>query len=60
MSQELESYLNLALKRLDKAYDEVLKTQGYTADTEKLKMLIELAREQVPNENNNSSSGETR
>lgn len=60
MSQELEGYLQLALKRLENAYQEVLKTQGYTADTEKLKMLIELAKEQVPNENSRSTSRPSR
>ena len=56
MSQELENYLNLALTRLENAYSEVIKSQGYTRETEKLKMLIELVREQVPNENSSRSS----
>ena len=56
MSQELESYLQLALKRLDNAYAELLKNQGFTPETEKLKMLIELAKEQVPNENSRPSA----
>ncbi|GIL16785.1 MAG: hypothetical protein BroJett040_05360 [Oligoflexia bacterium] len=60
MSQELESYLKLALLRLEKAYEEVVKTQGYTRDTEKLKMLLELTREQVPNENSRHSASQTR
>lgn len=59
MSQELESYLQLALKRLDNAYVELLRTQGFTPETEKLRMLIELAKEQlpvqVPNENSRPS-----
>jgi hypothetical protein len=56
MSQELENYLKLALQRLEKAYEEILKTQGYTRDTEKLKMLVELTREQVRNEDTRSST----
>jgi len=51
MSQELEHYLTLALQRLEKAYEEILKTQGYTRETEKLKILVEMTREQVHNEN---------
>ena len=56
MGQELEQYLTLALKRLEKAYEEILKTQGYTKDTEKLKMLVELTREQVKNENTSNTT----
>jgi hypothetical protein len=50
MSQDLESYLKIALRRLEKAYEEILKSQGYNKDTEKLKLLCELTREQVKNE----------
>jgi hypothetical protein len=60
MSQELESYLKLALQRLEKAYEEILKSQGYTRDTEKLKMLVELTREQITNEDPHSSTRQTR
>ena len=56
MSQELESYLKQALNRLEKVYEQVLKTQGYSSETEKLKMLCELTREQVSNENSDSSA----
>ena len=56
MSENLESYLNLALQRLEKVYEEVLKTQGYTHETEKLKMLLELTREQVGHEDSNSAT----
>lgn len=51
MSNELESYLTVALKRLEKAYNEVLKTQGYNEQTEKLKLLAELVKEQGNHEN---------
>lgn len=51
MSNELESYLSVALKRLEKAYKEVLKTQGYNEQTEKLKLLAELVKEQGAHEN---------
>jgi hypothetical protein len=58
--EQLESYLKNALFKLERAYDQILKTQGYNADTEKLKILIELTREQVPYENFNSAASETR
>ncbi len=60
MSQELENYLKLALLRLEKASEEIQKTQGYTRDTEKLKMLVELTREQVKNEDTDRTTRQTR
>jgi|GEM_PF-4426105 len=60
MSQDLEKHLTTALQRLEKAYDEILKTQGYTRDTEKLKMLVELTREQVRHENSRPPTRQTR
>jgi hypothetical protein len=60
MAQELEKYLTLALKRLEKASEEVLKTQGYNEDTETLKLLTELVREQVPHEDTRSTTGSSR
>lgn len=56
MAENLESYLKLALQRLENVYQEVLKTQGYTSETEKLKMLLELTREQVGNEDSNTAT----
>lgn len=50
-SSELENYLSLALKRLEKATQEVAKTQGYNEECEKLKILAELIKEQGPHEN---------
>ncbi len=43
------------LHRLEKIVDEVSKTQSYNEETEKLRMLVELTREQVQNENSDSS-----
>jgi len=60
MSQDLEKHLQTALQRLEKAYEEILKTQGYTRDTEKLKMLVELTREQVRHENTRPSTRQNR
>lgn len=56
MSQDLENYLKNALAKLEKTYEEVLKTQGYCSDTEKLKLLCELTREQIKNEDSHSTA----
>jgi hypothetical protein len=56
MSDELENYLSTALKRLEKAYKEVLKTQGYNEQSEKLKILTELVKEQGHHENSSSAT----
>ncbi len=56
MNNELENYLSEALKRLEKAYKEVLKTQGYDEQAEKLKLLAELVKEQGPHENSSHTA----
>lgn len=40
--------------KLEAVYQEVLKTQGFSEQTEKLRALVELVKEQVPNENTGS------
>lgn len=54
MSQDLEQYLKAALLKLEIAYQDHLKTKIYDDDGEKLKILIELVKEQLPNENSSS------
>ena len=56
MNNELENYLSVALKRLEKAYKEVVKTQGYNEESEKLKLLAELVKEQGNHENSSASA----
>lgn len=53
---ELENYLTVALKRLEKAYKEIVKTQGYSAEIEKLKILTELVKEQGSHENSSNTA----
>ena len=60
MPQELEKYLSMALRRLEKASEDVLKTQGFTEETETLKLLTELVREQVTHEDIDHSISKTR
>ena len=54
MQQELDNYLSVALKRLEQAYNELTNSQPYNEEAEKLKLLAELAKEQVKNENSHS------
>lgn len=56
MSQSLDSLMEIALKRLEAVYNEVAKSQGYTEETEKLRLILELAREQIKNENTSDST----
>lgn len=53
-SEQTNQTLKNILRRLENVTEEVVKTQGYTSETEKLKILVELAREQVQNENSDS------
>ncbi len=56
MSKETENYLSLALKKLEMAYEKVLKSADYNAESEKLKILAEFVKEQVENENTRSAT----
>ncbi len=56
MSQDLEQYLKVALSKLETAYQDHMKTKIYDQDSEKLKILIELVKEQLPHENSSSST----
>lgn len=61
MSQEiLKTYLEPALARLERVYNEVASTQGFNAETEKLLILIELLKEQRRYENISHTTSETR
>ena len=56
MSQDTENYLSLALKKLELAYDQILKTTGYTQESEKIKILAEFIKEQKENEDSRSAT----
>lgn len=49
-----ESYIKEAALKLEKVYNEVQKTQGYTPETERLRILVELAKEQINGENSST------
>lgn len=55
MSEKLKSTFDPINARLENVYQEVLKVQGFTQETEKLRLLVELAKEQVQNEDTDSS-----
>lgn len=46
-NKELEQRLVGVLKKLDNSSNEIIKTQGYTKEVKKIKILTELIREQV-------------
>ncbi len=54
MSETQNSMLQSVLLRLEKITEEVVQNQGYTEETEKLRMLLEMTREQVQNENSDT------
>lgn len=45
--KELEQRLEGVLKKLDASSEDIIKTQGYTKEVKKIKVLTELIREQV-------------
>ncbi len=59
-TNEIENQLKKAIERLEASADQLIKTSGYTNDSRRLKMLIELIREQIKNENSHYSAGEIR
>lgn len=56
MNESLETYLSAALKRLERAAEDLRKERGLTRETEAVKALTELVREQMQNENPCSSN----
>lgn len=60
MSKQLEEYLLKALARLEAASESVKRTQGYSRETAKIRLLTELVREQVPHENSRHTTRQTR
>lgn len=56
MSQEVENYLSLALKKLEDAYEKVIKTTGYNDDAENIKVLSTFLNEQVEKHEDTLSS----
>lgn len=53
---EIESQLLEAMKRLEVAADRVIKTNGYTREVKKIRLLAEMIKEQIRHENSMSSA----
>lgn len=56
MSKSMEEMLKQALDRLVKAETHIHKTKPYEREREKLRILAEMIREQIKNENSHSSA----
>ncbi|MCB0349610.1 MAG: hypothetical protein KDD38_00405 [Bdellovibrionales bacterium] len=50
-SAQAEWQLVEAMKRLETAADKVVQTNGYTGEAKKMRLLTELIKEQIRNEN---------
>jgi hypothetical protein len=59
-TSEAESNLVAAMKRLEQATDKIIKTSGYGDDAKKMRLLTELIKEQIRNENIMSAAGKAR
>jgi hypothetical protein len=49
--EELINRLEKALSRLEQAEKDLIATQGYSNEVAKIRMLQEIMKEQIPNEN---------
>lgn len=50
MSEKIYEHWKTVILTLQQAEEDIQKTQGYTKETEALRMLRELINEQIPNE----------
>ncbi len=50
-AKNLSQYLRTAEETVESVYNEVVKSQGYTEEVEKLRILVELLKEQTVYEN---------
>ena len=51
----LEQKLKTALDKLEESSEKIVKTRGYTEENEKIKMLVELIKEQLTNADTRNS-----
>lgn len=56
MNDNLETYLSAALQRLEKAAETLIKSGGFTRDAHAVKVLTELLKEQVQDENSGTAA----
>lgn len=60
MTPKLELSLLKSLRDLEIAYAQEMQTNGYTQEAEKIKILTEIIKEQIKNENSNNTTGSAR
>ena len=60
MSNHLQNHLLKMLERLEKAQAFIQKTQSYSKDERRIRMLTEIIKEQLGNENSRSSASQIR
>lgn len=60
MQSEYKHNFSSVLKKLEKSFSELVQTKGYNKKSERIKILSELIREQLKNENTNSPTSKTR
>ena len=56
MKKETQNHLVRVLERLQSSSQKILATRGYTLDSARIKLLEELIKEQVANENPSAST----
>lgn len=56
MSQDTQMYFELALKRLEKAYQDLKKNHIDFKESEKIKFLQEIVKEQLQNEDTHNTA----
>lgn len=57
MEPQIQKKLSVALQNLETTYKELLLTQGFNKEVERIKILSELIKEQIPNENSHITAG---
>lgn len=57
---QIESKLRIFLSRLEESARRIVNTRGYTDEAQKLRVLEELIKEQLKNENTRSTASEIR
>jgi hypothetical protein len=60
MQSEYKHHFSSVLKKLEKSFSELVQTNGYNKKSERVKILSELIREQLQNENTHYSARKTR
>lgn len=56
MKKETQIHLRRVLERLQQSSEKLMSTRGYTRDCARVKLLEELIKEQVNNENSDTSA----